>query len=79
MVRSHHIWPNLTPGAALRLVNEIQPRLGSVLPIFPEAGPRAGDGRRFVTIRRHSVLYRNDAARDEGVILHVFAPGRDGR
>ena len=67
------------PDAALRLVTGIQQRLNDVLTVFPEAGPRVGDGKRFMTVRHHTVLYRFDAAKGEVVVLDVFGPGMDWR
>ena len=67
------------PDAALRLLDELQRRLDLVLTEFPEAGATAVGGQRFLAIRRHSVLYRHDAFRDEVLVLDVFGPGEDWR
>ena len=64
---------------ALRLVDELQRRLDLVLTEFPEAGAVAAGGQRFLAIRRHSVLYRHDAVRDEVLVLDVFGPGVNWR
>ena len=67
------------PSAALRLVDGVERGLEGVLGVFPEAGVRLEDGLRFLTVRKHSVLYRFDAKADEVVVLDVFGPGMDWR
>ena len=65
--------------AAKRLVQDIRRRLDEVLSVFPEAGTNAEGGRRSFVVRRHSVIYRYDAERDEVVVIEVFGPGMDWR
>ena len=69
----------LNPDAALRVVDEIHRRLNDVLTVFPEAGPRVERENKFLTVRRHSVLYRFDPVKSEFVVLDLFGPGMDWR
>lgn len=69
----------VNPESAFQLVDDLQHRLSGVLSLFPEAGAADGGSRRFLTIRRHSAVYRFDAAQDEVIVLDVFGPGMDWR
>ena len=67
------------PVAAFNLMADLQKRVVMTLGVFPEAGARWEDGKRFLTIRRYTFVYRFDPARDEVVVLDVFGPGMDWR
>ena len=43
------------------------------------AAMRMEDGLKFPSLRRHSVVYRFDAARGEVIVQEVFGPGMDWR
>ena len=67
------------PTAGVNLIAELRKRDVGTLSVFPEAGTKWGEGKRFLTIRRYAFVYRFDPARDEVMVLDVFGPGMDWR
>ena len=65
--------------AAYRLVADLEKRVNETLSLFPDAGSRAPGGQRQFFIRRHTFLYRHDAAKRQIMVLNVFGPGEDWR
>ena len=65
--------------AAFRLVAELQTRLRDTLSLFPEAGSKAGQGRRVLTIRGYSAVYRFDAAANTVFVLDFYGAGQSWR
>ena len=67
------------PQASLNLIQDLEKRVVETLRTFPEAGAKWQSGRRFLVVRRYSVVYRHNAVKDEAVVLAVFSPGMDWR
>ncbi|MGQ0565288.1 MAG: type II toxin-antitoxin system RelE/ParE family toxin [Gemmobacter sp.] len=67
------------PTAAVNLIAELRQRVVGTLSVFPEAGTKWGERKRFLTIRRYTFVYGFDPAKDEVMVLDVFGPGMDWR
>ena len=67
------------PVAAFDLIEDLQRRIVDVLSQFPDSGAKALDGRRSLTIRRYTVVYRHYPLVGEVWVLDVFGPGMDWR
>jgi plasmid stabilization system protein ParE len=67
------------PSAAVNLIAELRKRVVGTLSVFPEAGAKWGERKRFLTIRGYAFVYRFDPAKDEVMVLDVFGPGMDWR
>ena len=65
--------------AAFRLVADLEKRVRDTLSLFPEAGAKAQAGRRFLTIRRYTTVYRYDAATNTVFVVDIHGPGMDWR
>lgn len=67
------------PAAALDLVEDLQRRIVETLSQFPDSGATFRNGRRFLTIRRYTFVYRHYPEKDEVWVMEVFGPGMDWR
>lgn len=65
--------------AAFRLVADLEKRVRETLSLFPEAGAKAQMGRRFITIRRYTTLYRYDAAANTVFVVDIYGVGQNWR
>lgn len=67
------------PLAAFDLIEDLYRRIADTLGQFPDSGTQLRDGRRFLTIRHYTFVYRHYPAKGEVWVMEVFGPGMDWR